>query len=561
MRQERPGFLAGQTFGSESAFLHPLPVPLTPLVGREHEVAELCTLLQRPSVRLLNLVGPGGVGKTRLGLVVAQAMQDTFEDGICFVPLAPLSDPAHLLLTIAQALNLQEVGVQSLKDHLCAALRDRHLLLLLDNFEHLLEAAPQLAVLLASCPLLRILVTSRAALRISGAQEFAVSPLAVPDLMHVSEPQALAQLAAVRLFVIRAQAVQSTFMLTAANAHVIAEICVRLDGLPLAIELAAARIKLLPPHALLMRLSQRLQVLTSNARDVPARQQTLRATLKWSYDLLDAQERRLFRWLSVFVCGWTLEAAEVVCQAVCEPGEGDSSFLDKIEALLDKSLLQQVGQQDEEPRLMMLETVREYAQECLRESGEQEASERAHALYYLWLVQEADLHLQSEQRLRWLVRLEQEMADIFAALGAAFKYSLYAELVQAINAFTRFLDMRGLYTQAEYYLKRAQQLTNSLHDSPGLYATSSHPGQSTLSSIGSQVTPTVSSSSSSPASLTAREREVLHLVALGLTDAQVAERLSISHRTVTTHLTSIYNKLSINSRVAATRFAIEHHLA
>ena len=289
------------------------PVPLTALIGREQEVRAIGDLLSHPEVRLLTISGTGGVGKTRLALEVARVLRTDFADGTCFVPLAPVSDPARVLAAIAQALGQWEAGDLPLGEQVHAYCSDRHLLLVLDNFEHVVEAAPQLASLLASCPHLSILVTSRATLHLSGEHEFAVPPLAVPDLTQLPETQALAQLAAVRLFVERAQALQPAFQLTEANARTIAEICARLDGLPLAIELAAARIKLLPPQALLKRLARRLEVLTGGTRDLPTRQQTLRNTLQWSYDLLTEQHQRLFRWLSIFVGGCTLEATAAVC--------------------------------------------------------------------------------------------------------------------------------------------------------------------------------------------------------------------------------------------------------
>ncbi len=400
----------------EHRAIHNLPPSFTPLIGREPEVEAACALLRRPEVRLLTLVGTGGVGKTRLGLAVAQVLLDDFADGVSFVPLATVSDPARVLTAIAKALGLWEVGDLPLEDQVRVVLSDRHLLLLLDNFEHLLEAAPQLLVLLASCPRLSMLVTSRAALHLSGEQEFPVPPLALPDLAQLPEPQALAQLAAVRLFVLRAQAVQPAFELTEANARTIAEICVRLDGLPLAIELAAARSKLLPPQALLKRLKHRLSVLTGGARDLPARQQALRNTLQWSYSLLSQEEQHLFRWLAIFVGGCTLEAAEVVCQ---QDNNQSSRVLEGVASLLDKSLLQQTAREGEEPRLLMLETIREFGLEQLHQQGELEAARRAHARYYLALVETAESHLLGPDQLLWLARLEQDLDNLRAILQAA----------------------------------------------------------------------------------------------------------------------------------------------
>jgi len=282
-----------------------------------------------------------------------------------------------------------------------------------------------------------MLVTSRAALHLSREREFPVPPLALPDLAHLPEPQALAQLAAVRLFVLRAQAVQPAFQLTEANAHTIAEICVRLDGLPLAIELAAARSKLLPPQALLKRLEHRLSVLTGGARDLPIRQQALRNTLQWSYSLLSQEEQHLFRWLAIFVGGCTLEAAEVVCQQ-----DSTQAFrvLEGVASLLDKSLLQQTAHEGEEPRLLMLETIREFGLEQLHRQGELEAARRAHARYYLRLSETAEPHLLGPDQLLWLARLEQDLDNLRAILqagmsGGAEEVELALRLAGALRVF------------------------------------------------------------------------------------------------------------------------------
>ena len=319
-----------------------LPLQRAPFVGRERETAAVCVLLLRGDVGVVTLVGPGGIGKTRLALQVAADLLDHFVDGTWFVNLAPLTDPALLVPTIAQALGVQEAGGQPIEATLAHYLRAKRLLLVLDNFEQVLRAAEHLPALLDGAPGVKVLVTSRMALRLYNEHEHLVAPLQVPDLRRLPSLERLQQYEAVRLFIQRAQAVKPDFQVTIANATAVAEICARLDGLPLAIELAAARVKVLSPQAMLARLrpegTRRLKLLTGGARDLPARQQTLRAAIDWSYRLLEPAEQTLFARLAVFVGGCTLEAVEAVCNAA---GDLDSDPFEGVASLHDKSLLRQ----------------------------------------------------------------------------------------------------------------------------------------------------------------------------------------------------------------------------
>ena len=452
-----------------SNYHHNLPAQPTPLIGRKQEVAAVCALLRHPEVRLLTLTGTGGVGKTRLGHEVAADLLDDFPDGVCFVPLAPISDPDLVVPTLTQALGIKEAGEQPVADLLQVSLQDKHLLLLLDNFEQVASAAPRLADLLAGCPELKILVTSRAVLHIRGEHEFPVSPLALPDLTHLPGSESLLQYAAVALFLHCAQTARPDFQVTPTSTRVIAEICVRLDGLPLAIELAASRVKLLPPQALLTRLAHRLQVLTSGARDAPVRQQTLRNTLAWSYDLLDVEEQRLFRRLSVFAGGCTLEAVEGLPTAL---GDTSADVLDGVASLMDKSLLRQVEQDGEEPRLLMLETIREYGLEALASSGEMERTQRAHAHYYLRLAEHAETEIGGPQQAAWLERLEREHDNLRAALQWTLEQAGIEEPMEGEcsiemalrlgGALRVFWVVHGHITEGRHFLERALAVGVSL---------------------------------------------------------------------------------------------------
>jgi len=366
-----------------------IPVQRTAFVGREKEIAAAKELLLSKDARLVTITGPGGIGKTRLGVEVATGLIENFTGGIHFVPLSPLRDPDLIAPVIVQTLGIREAGGQSplelLRRHFQESSR-APVLFLLDNFEHLIQAAPIVADLLAIADNLKILVTSRAALHVYGEQEFPVPALAVPDAQSKPTLDVLSQFPAVALFVQRAAAARPDFELNRQNASAVMEICARLDGLPLAIELAAARMKVLSPLEMRTRLASRLQLLTGGARDLPQRQQTLRAAFDWSHDLLSAAEQKLFRRLSVFVGGCTLEGVEAVCDT---KGDLELDLLDGMSSMVDKSLLQQLEQASGESRFAMLETIREYAREKLEASGEDAATKRAHAAYCLVLAEEA----------------------------------------------------------------------------------------------------------------------------------------------------------------------------
>jgi predicted ATPase/DNA-binding CsgD family transcriptional regulator len=443
----------------ESVTIPAFPVPLTPLIGRKSEVTTLCQLLRQAQVRLLVLTGPGGIGKTRLALQVATDLRQDFSAGVCFVSLEPLRDPALIAPTIISALGLKETPRTSVVNQLKDALREQHLLLLLDNFEQVASAAPLLTDLLALCPHLKVLVSSRTRLHVRGEQEYVVPPLALPDPKQFAESGALSQYAAVALFLQCVWTLQPDFQVTAPRTRTIAELCLRLEGIPLAIELAAARVKQLSLQALLERLDHRLLLLTSGPQDAPVRQQTLRRTLAWSYDLLNAWEQRLLRWLSVFVGGSTLQAAEAICRVLGkDEGAGAASVFERIASLIDKSLLYQRAGEEEESRFGMLEITREYGQEMLTLCEETEATRQAHAIYYLTLVEQAAQAWEGPQHALWLGRLERDHDNLRAAIEWSLEQGKGQDRLEMAfrfgGALRSFWQVRGHFREGRTFLER-----------------------------------------------------------------------------------------------------------
>lgn len=436
-----------------------LPQSLTSLIGRAREVSELTGLLGHPAVRLLTLIGPGGVGKSRLALAVANEVHDHVPDGVHVVELASLTDPQIVPSALGQQLNIREAPGMTVTEEVIRHLRARQAVLVLDNFEHVLPAGRFVAALLTACPHVRVLATSRAPLHIRGEWEWPVQPLHLPDPTQAPTASDVARSDAVRLFLERVSEVRPDFALTRETAPVVAAICRHLDGLPLALELAAARMRVLSASELQARLEEhRLPVLTGGAQDLPPRQQTMRTTIAWSYDLLEAADQALFRRLSVFAGGWTLEAAEAVTNI-----DGTLDVLDGITALMNGSLIRHQQGSHEEHRFEMLETVREYGLEQLVSHGEESATRDAHTAWLLDLVEQAAPGLVGADQAIWLQRLEEELGNLRAALNWTLEHGDPVSALRLAATAWLFWFERGRTNEGRNWLDRALAM---VHDGP-----------------------------------------------------------------------------------------------
>jgi predicted ATPase/DNA-binding CsgD family transcriptional regulator len=536
-----------------SISFHHVPVPLTPLLGREQEIQDIYTRLLRPEVRLLTLIGLPGVGKTRLALALTARLQDVFDQGICSISLSPINAPEQLLSTIAHALGLSDLEEHIELTQIKNFLQGKKILLLLDTFEHLLPAAPLLVELLEACPLIKMLVTSRATLHVQGEYEFCVLPLALPNSHQFPKLDSLAQVASIALFIERAEALKPGLTLTERNAMLTARICMQLEGIPLAIELAAARTKLLSLQALSDLLDQGIEVLSGGKQDLPVRQQSLYNTIHWSYMLLSPDEQALFRRLCIFERDFTLEAAAVVAMT---PGKLTISILDGVTSLIDKSLLQQREREGETLHLSLLKLMRGYGIARLTEAQELEQCQEAYSAYYVAatkLTEDEDTQ-HNEKQSSWLeiVELQEENLTYLKKVEDRRKSADVAHAHGTTALFNGKLNK----THNQFEERSVTTAWAAGQDIPARQTISSETDTVSVK----EIYPNHPISHALAKKLTAREMEVLRLLATGLSNSQIAKRLILSTFTVNRHAQSIYGKLGVNSRSAATRFAVDHHL-
>ena len=562
----------------ENVRFQSVPIPLTPLIGRESEIQAVRDLLQNPDIRLVTLIGAGGVGKTHLALTLGNIASDSFENKVVFISLDSVYDSELVVPAISRALGLKEIQNQRPIQTLKTFLRDMHILLVLDNFEQILPAAPHLSELLLTCPRLKILVTSRSVLHVWGEHVYRVQPLEIPDPQQLPELDSLARFAAVELFVQRAGAILPEFKLTSENAQDIAEICKRLDGLPLALEQAAMHCNLLSPGAIVSRLDRPLEMLTGGRRDAPIRHHTLRNLLSWNDDLLTPDEHKLFRRLAVFEQGFTLLMAEDFMRVF---GDLNISPFEGITSLIDKSMLRQNAFNGEEPRLYHLEILRAYGLELLDASGETEQARNAHASYFAALTEACVLDTdQYGEQVQW----QCEVGNLRAALTWLLMRGERTHALRIATALEKIAEKpeqnesspsrirTGKVDLANFQL--CSPLDPDLLEIPfkekraNLWYRNAQKAGINLSQIDNSMLYQRDQRGSaelipSPPleELTAREVEVLRLLAQGLSNKKIAEQLVLSPHTVSGHIQSIFGKLALNTRSAATRYALEHHLA
>ncbi len=434
-----------------------LPVPPTRLFGREQEIEDIVRQIVRDRVRLLTLVGPPGIGKTRLAIACADKLLDHFDDGVYFITLAPVRDPDLVAAAIAHALGFRETAGDLYPNSLTQQLADKRILLVLDNFEQVVAAAPLAAELLTKCPWLQILVTSRVSLHVRAERQFRVAPLALPPLAAGAKPEQLLEYSSVQFFVDRAQSVEPNFDPSPQDAIACAQICARLDGLPLAIELVATRVDLLSPQELLAQIEQRLALLTQGPRDLPARHQTLRGAIDWSYDLLDAAEQELFARLAVFVGGWRIEMAHAICgQGITKP-----VLTGALSRLADSSLVVNERDSDGESRWSMLETIREYAAERLTIAEQTEETAKRHAQFFLAFAESAAPYLTGPQQVEWLSRLDRDQDNLHAALQWAVEHGQAELALRLGGALWRYWYIQGRLSEGPRWLKRTLELPDA----------------------------------------------------------------------------------------------------